>query len=707
MTDIFKDLNANQLEAVTATEGRIRLVAGAGSGKTRTLAHRFAYLANELGISASNILCMTFTNKAAQEMKTRIARLVNSTGNVNDFVCTIHGFCVKVLRREIHRLGFPDNFVILDEEDGKELAKQVIVDLGLDKSKTTAAKVLDTVGASKGDGSYVELMFPGRQLDAKNLFQRYLQLQVKFFAVDFDDLLFFTLYIFEHFADARAYWQELIDYVMIDEAQDCDNLDWTLINLLAAKNGNLLAVGDPDQAIYEWRGAKPNLFINFDADRTIMLNQNYRSTPDILDVANSVIAHNKNRIPKELFTRALPHKKVIHYHGRSEADESAWVTRQVALLAGEAGSGYDDIAILFRTASLSRPFEQALIQQKVPYVIWGGVRFFERREIKDALGYLKLVSRRDDMAFRRVVNVPSRKFGRASLAKLTALAEAEGASLFDTLCRHQGDKEFARPAIKAFCDLITKYEELKPRLSVSELLEQLLTESGLKDEIRNDEDQERLDNLNELIHSVRDYETAHRDDEPTIEHYLQDIALYTNADYRSDSRRVRLMTIHQAKGLEFKYVFVVGLTEGVFPSHRSIRERKKAAEEEERRLMYVALTRAERALFLTESEGYNGATQGNKYPSRFLSEIGESLVTVEGNLDPSLLEGTRALVEGLNREIELADASADFTPGARVRHKVFGEGRVIENNREKSSCYVDFGGKKLNLVYGVLTLVGD
>lgn len=701
MDDIFKGLNDKQCEAVQEIDGRIKVVAGAGSGKTRVLTNRFGYLVNCIGVNPSNILCMTFTNKAAQEMKNRIAKIVKSAGDLNDFVCTIHGFCVKVLRKEIYRMGFPSNFTIIDEEDSKFLAKQVIEELNI--PNTTVKKFLsDIVSSGKSNGRYVEYMLPNQTLDSNNPFMRYLQLQVKYYYIDFQDIIYFTLYIFGKFQDALHLWQNKIDYVMVDEVQDCSNPDWAIIDYVSGKNNNLFIVGDPDQTIYEWRGAKPDSFIHYNVDKQIILNQNYRSTPNILDVANSVISHNKNRIPKDLFTAAIPSSIVLHYHGKSETEEAEWVAKQIENLRKMGLAEYDDAAILYRASYISRPFEQVLIREKIPYVMWGGIRFFERREIKDAIAYLRLVANKDDLSFKRIINVPSRKFGDATLKKLVAIAEKEHNNLYDTLGLHLGEKDFSKESFSKFCELIEKYRDLKDTISISELLEGLLKESGLKDELRLEDDQDRLDNVNELINSIKYYEDSHKEDDYDLNTYLQDIALFTNADYNKDSHRVRLMTVHQSKGLEFKYVFVVGLSEGVFPSHRSIRKGKKRAEEEERRLMYVALTRAEKALFLTESEGYNASLRSNKFPSRFLSEIKESLLKVEGEMDPTLLKGTQSLVDLLEREINPSVSKDKFSVGEKVKHVILGQGTIVSVSAEDEFCCVDFGNKKINLKFSFI-----
>ena len=685
--DILGNLNDRQSEAVETTEGHVRVVAGAGSGKTRVLAHRYAFLVNELGIDPGNILCMTFTNKAAQEMKRRISKLVHR-GNVNDFVCTIHGFCVKFLREEIFRIGYPKNFIISDEEDSKMLAKQVMEEFNIGIDKTNVRKFLDSIRDFKSlDIDYYidNIILPNSDISIskEDKIIRYIQLQQKNYMLDFNDIIYFTIYIMSHYEDALSSWQQKMNYIMVDEVQDCSTSDWKIINYLEGYYGNLFIVGDPDQCIYEWRGAIPDSFIDFKTDTDIILNQNYRSTPNILDVANSIITNNQNRIPKDLFTKSPKDKIVLHYHGKSETEEAEWIAKQIENLA-KNGFDFSSFAILYRASYISRNIEQALMNKQIKYVIWGGIRFFERREIKDILAYFRLIAnKRDDIAFRRIINTPSRKFGKASLAKLQEMAEAENATLYDTLCKYK--KNFDKPSILQFIRIIDEFTELSKHTQVSELFDQVFSKTGLEEMYRTEGDDERLENITELKHSIIEYERINADEEEiNLNTYLQDIALYTNADYKNDGETVKLMTIHQAKGLEFPFVFVCGLSEGIFPSHRTIRERKKRGEEEERRLMYVAVTRAEKGLFLTESEGYNFATHSDKFPSRFLREIKEGLVDIEGDLTKEqlnkLFKGTLELID----ELEIEMNQPVFQIGDKVAHKYFGIGEVIDIVSETS-----------------------
>lgn len=702
MTD-ENTLNKKQQEAVETTEGRVKIVAGAGSGKTSVLVHRYAYLVNELGIDPNNILCMTFTNKAAAEMKNRIGKLTASS-NVNDYVCTIHGFCVKFIRREGYRIGFQKNFSILDEEDEKTLAIQVMDECGINRNEETVKGFLRGIRIGKSMSPYISDLWIGKTENSSSYsgpFYKYVMKQLKSFSLSFTDLINLTIYILENFEEARLYWQDKLNYIMIDEAQDCNTDEWNIVETLAANYQNLFIVGDPDQCIYEWRGAAPDFFLEFKADTQIILDENYRSTPNILNVANSIIVHNKMRIEKNLITNLAEGKIVLHYHGKDEKDESDWIAKQIKNLI-EAGAKPKDFAILYRASYLSRSIEQALVEKNLKYTMWGGVRFFERKEIKDSLAYLRLLAFEDDMSFMRIINLPKRSFGKVSMEKLQTIANDNNCSLLEALRQNIRKPEFDKEQLRNFLFLFEKANELRKTSSISDIFDYMLTESGLKEELRFTVEEERLENVAELASSIKYYEELNENEEDvSLDTYLQDIALYTNADYKKDSSSIKLMTIHQAKGLEFPYVFVLGLSEGIFPNHRSIRERRKKGEEEERRLMYVAVTRAEKALFLTESEGFNRSTKSSKYPSRFLMEIGDNLLEVEGDIDPILLEGTKNLVKQIENEIN-PNIKSLFAIGDKVVHKVFGIGEIIEVTPERDSYKVQFEKGSRNIIGRVL-----
>lgn len=712
--DTLEGLNSNQVAAVKATEGRVRVVAGAGSGKTRVLAHRYAYLVNEMGIDPANILCATFTNKAAQEMRNRIAKLV-SAAHVNDFVCTIHGLCVKILREEIHRIGYPRNFTIIDEEDQKSLSKEIFREFGFENNEVTTKQFLTSVHDLKTGGNkekpgyeyYVEsILLPGTKVTPENITPEiaYIIKQRKSFLLDFEDLILFSLYILNHFEEARERWQSQLNYIMLDEAQDCGPYDWAIINTVGVKHGNIFIVGDPDQCIYEWRGVKIDAFLRFNADTDIILDENYRSIPNILDVANSIISHNKRRIDKNLRTNKTGTAQAIHFHGKNETEEYDWIALQIAKLK-EHGCKGSDIAILYRSSHLSRGVEQALMRKSIKYEVWGGIRFFERKEIKDALSYLRLVAYQDDLSFKRVINTPSRTFGASSLEKLENIAAEENVSLFEALKKHKEDSFIIKhDKISEFVQLIDECKSDIGKKTVFDILEYLLRETGYTDLLRKDEDQDRIDNLNELLASINYYQETHEENQTNVGEYLQDIALYTNMDFRKEDPSVKLMTIHQAKGLEFPYVFVCGLSEGIFPSARTIRESKEAGLEEERRLMYVAVTRAEKGLFLSESEGISHSVVGGKFPSRFLREIKKSLYVVEGEFDESLFNRTDDIIHSIDRSplgfINHCNDSYKFKVGDHVKHHALGIGIIVEVGKNEESYVVDFNGNVRNIRAG-------
>lgn len=718
--NLLKGLNDKQQEAVQALDGVIKVVAGAGSGKTRALTHRYAFLVDEVGINPENILCLTFTNKASNEMRTRIQKLV-SIGHFNDFITTIHGFCVKVLRKEIYRIGYPKTFQILDEEDRKTIAKQILEEMGISREQRTVKQILKGISFAKACNPYIAMfLLPEKfkeqnyaeyslnfdseikmdneddltlddNIDFNEIFKRFLYKQLKSYSLDFSDLIYFTLYIWNNHEDCLKNWQRQFDYVMVDEVQDLNDNDWEIITLMS-KRGNLFVVGDPDQAIYEWRGATPDTFVKMSCDEQIIMDENYRSTENILNVANSVIRHNKNRIEKNLFTRIGKADNVIHYHGKNEKEEAQWIAKQIAdgLKNGRKPSDY---VVLVRAIYLTRSIEQEFVRNKIPYTIWGGVRFFERREIKDALSYLRLLDKPDDVSFLRVYNVPSRKLGEVFINKLSLKAEKEHSSLYDTLLNYFGctrvspcDKDLDRPTARAFIDLIESLKQKVDTMSISDLLQEVMKKSGLEELLRTDDDEERLENINELMESIRDYERENTEEEVTLSSYLQDIALLTNVDYMKDSDKVRLMTIHQSKGLEFPFVFISGLTEGVFPNYRSIRERREKALEEERRLFYVACTRAEKVLFLTESEGFQHSINSIKYPSRFLREIEKEYIITQGNMEECLWEGTRLLANELEQELDMSENEKEFKVGDRIVHRFYGLG-TIKSYKKRSNVY--------------------
>ena len=697
MTDMeLRGLNDKQSAAVKATEGKVRIIAGAGSGKTRVLAYRYAYLVDELGIDPGNILCLTFTNKAAQEMRNRINRLIGGE-HASDFICTIHSFCVKFLREEIFRLGYPKTFQILDEEDMKAIAKEAHEEHGVDRKESTVERFLKKfykIKARCGTGYISGFLLPEAkcQLDSdtrryisnnceektEQLFVSTLLRQRKYLSLDFEDLIYFTLYILQNFPDVKARWQRKMNYVLVDEVQDCNANDWELYETLSGMHGNLFLVGDPDQTIYEWRGAYLEKFVNWQPTTDVIMEQNYRSTSRILDAANSIIDNNDIRIKKDLFTSNETGDKIIHYHGKDDRQEADWMSYKILCMKDD-GAKFEDFAVLVRSSYLTRAIEQSFMRNKISYVIWGGVRFFERKEIKDALSYLRLIAFDDDLSLKRIVNVPSRKVGSKSIEQIAKCAHDNGCSLFEALRKLSATKAFGKEPVRKFIELIDTARTLSENMSISNLLEYVLANSGLNELYRTDEEEERLENLNELIQSVKTYEEDHKEDEINLQTYLQEIALYTNLDSSKGKNHVKVMTIHQSKGLEFPYVFIAGLSDGIMPNKRSVRERKKSGMEEERRLMYVAATRAEKKLFLTESEGYSAQGGFNKVPSRFIREIKEGLLVTEGHMDEDLWKRAAIFSRSMDAECGLTLIKrGGFAEGDEVLHDHFGKG-IIRN----------------------------
>ena len=693
-------LNDAQRESVTTTEGNIRVVAGAGSGKTRALVYRYAYIVNELGVPPSNILCLTFTNKAAQEMRHRIAQLIPGSAAA-DFVSTIHGFCVKFLREEIYRIGYPENYQVLDEEDVRAIVKETLLENNIERKVSVVGDYMEELGCFKAKTPYIaRYMLPNAdipEIEKNNIFVQMLLKQRKFFALDFDDLEFFTLYILKNFPDCRRKWQERMQYVMVDEVQDCNGHDWELFQTLSDHYGNLFVVGDGDQAIYEWRGAEPDLFINYRPDKDIYLKENFRSVPNIVCLADCIIGNNRNRLPRTSITmRGAGGIRTQHYHCKDEKNEAETLVKEIKRLHGSEGLRWRDIAVLYRASYLSRGIEQAFMQERIPYTIWGGLRFFERKEIKDALSYLRLIALDDDISFKRIANVPSRKIGRQTMARIASMAAANHVSMYKAL--RDGPRDLRTPASCRFIEVIEQARKRMKSVPISDLLNGVLEQSGILAMYRTDSDEERLENLQELIKSIRLYEEENREEDYTIETYLQDIALYTNADYRKDDEKVRIMTVHQSKGLDFPAVFIYGLNEGIFPSHRTIRDRGAEGLEEERRLMYVACTRAMDRLHFTESEGYNVQNSQGKYPSRFIREARDTrgnLYDTVGRFDPSLWEGTDALIAKVEAESGGEKSRLETRKGQPVRHPVFGSGVVEEMDEETGIATVRF--KKLGV----------
>ena len=699
MENILQGLNASQLEAVTSTEGFIRVIAGAGSGKTRALARRFAYLVNEIGILPGNILCVTFTNKSANEMRQRIHNLTgdNDTG----YISTFHSFCVSVLQEDSHALQYPKSFLVLDNSDIDSMLKIIYEGRGLTLRNMTFSKARDMIEIRKlikEPEYYLDMLnmsldtLRQKYLTATEpsdiIFYGYLYQEKKCFGLDYNDLIKFTLYIFEQNEAVKIKWQQRLEYIMIDEFQDIDELQYKLMSVLCAYHKNLFIVGDPDQTIYTWRGANVRYLLDFDkvfpGVKTIMMMQNYRSTPQIVTVVNDLIDKNKFRIKKELIATLADGKQVVCHHAATSEAEALWLVEQIQALHSQ-GISYRDIAVLYRAHYVTRCVEEVFLREKIPYTIYSGVQFFNRMEIKDALAYLRLLAYKDDLAFMRVANVPKRNIGERRIKFLREYAAEYQCSLYEALVINLENDIFKGTKAAQFVALIERFAADYAERQISELLSAVLNESGYEKMLRTEGSQERLDNLAELKQSVYEYETS-CGEESTLEHYLSHVALFTNNDTADNSDKVKLMTVHSAKGLEFPYVFLCAMNEGVFPSKKTDTRQRM---EEERRLAFVAMTRAQKGLFLSEADGRN-FDGSPRYPSRFLLDI-----------DPSLLSYTQPPQEGLIREAKdylviseryLADEENQslLAVGQRVRHSIFGGGVVIEVDLIKAAYLVKF-----------------
>ncbi len=682
--DILSGLNEKQREAVLATEGAVRVVAGAGSGKTRVISRRFAYLVTELGVLPRHILCATFTNKAAGVMRARIRRLIgdDDTG----YISTFHGFCVSVLKEDSHAVSYPKSFLVVDNADIDAMLARVYEERGLTLRHRTFSDARDMIEIKKTfqqPDYYKDLIaMPLEALREKYMaaedadeiiFLGYLWQEKKCFALDYNDLIVFTLHIFEENEAIRQKWQERLEYIMVDEFQDIDDLQYRLLKALVAHHGNLFVVGDPDQTIYTWRGANGRFLLEFDKHfsgaKTILMMQNYRSTPEILSAVNSLIAKNRDRIRKDLLPVRENGAVPVCHHGPDAKEESRWIAARIAELTA-AGTKPSDVAVLYRAHYVTRALEEALIDAKIPYVIYSGTPFFARREIKDALSYLRMAVYKDDLSFRRVANLPKRNLGRRRMAFLEETAEKENCTLYQALQKKLDDDLFKRTKAKEFVEFVETFAGRADE-SVTELLAAILDVSGYERLLRTEGSQERLDNLAELKAAVREYEETCGEEAGAAD-FLNHVALFTNSDAETYRDRIRLMTIHAAKGLEFPVVFLMALNEGVLPSRKT---KTREAMEEERRLAFVAMTRAKDRLFLSEAEGLSNDGYV-RFPSRFLLDMDRALLDFDPAPGDTLVEEARAEIAAKDARLD-PPAADGLVPGQRVRHAAFGDGVVL------------------------------
>jgi DNA helicase-2/ATP-dependent DNA helicase PcrA len=699
------DLNPAQREAVLATEGPLLVIAGAGSGKTRVLTYRVAHLIHAVGVKPNEILAITFTNKAAGEMRERLEHLLGRDTR-GLWVLTFHAACGRILRREAKRLGFRSNFTIYDQADQVRLVKQCLEELERDPKRFTPRGIHSQISNAKnrlvGPEEYagrVQSFYDQTVADAYTLYQRRLFASN---AVDFDDLLMLTVDVLERFPEAREKWQDAFRYILVDEYQDTNHAQYRLLQLLAEKHVNLCAVGDPDQSIYAFRGADINNILDFEQDfrgtRTIALEQNYRSTNAVLAAANAVIVNNRERKPKELWSELGQGEPVHVVEVEDEHAEARFVAAEIAGLVEEGFNG-DEVAVFYRTNAQSRVLEDVLVRQGVAYQVIGGPRFYERAEIKDVIAYLQAIDNPyDAVSLVRIANRPRRGIGDASLARLQTWADAQGRSLWEALEFAEDAGVGAAPlrAVQSFRTLMLSLQSGALELSVSELIERVLDRSGYLEALeaeRTIEAQGRMENVQELVGVAREYSEAA--DEPSLSNFLQEISLYSDQDaIRGEQSLVTLMTLHNAKGLEFRAVYLIGMEEGIFPHARSIEEQ---GIEEERRLCYVGMTRAKEKLTLTHAASRSlWGARGYNLPSRFLDEL------------PASVERERLRPASWSQYGAGGVAPREDVPslqtGDSVRHGTLGEGVVtqIEPGGVVSVRFADGSERRLMLDYAPL-----
>ena len=724
---IYDSLNEEQKKGVFTTEGPVLLLAGAGSGKTRVLTHRAVYLIEELGVNPYHILAITFTNKAAGEMRERIDDMVGY-GSENIWVSTFHSTCVRILRRFIDHIGFGTNFTIYDTEDQKTIMKDICKRLEIDTKMYKEKSLLAAISSAKDELISPEAYALRAQGDFRKMkeaavYREYQQVLRKNNALDFDDLIVKTVELFQSDMEVLDYYQERFRYIMVDEYQDTNTAQFQLIKLLAGKYKNLCVVGDDDQSIYKFRGANIYNILNFEKEFpnavTIKLEQNYRSTQNILNAANGVIANNVERKAKRLWTENEEGEKIAFHQFETGFDEADYVAKDIRSKVREGMYHYGDCAVLYRTNAQSRLFEERFITASIPYKIVGGVNFYSRREIKDLLAYLKTIDNAmDDLAVRRIINVPKRGIGATTLSRVQDYADANGLTFYNALkmAEEIGTIGRASAKIRPFVMLIQSMRSKLPYISVSELLQEIIEETGYVRELEaenTEEAQQRMENIDELISKAVTYEES--EEEPTLSGFLEEVALVADIDSVDETQDyVVLMTLHSAKGLEFPQVYLAGMEDGLFPGFGAICAENPTAEiEEERRLAYVGITRAKERLSIScaRMRMIRGETQYNKV-SRFVKEIPRELLagTIQKEKMPDIPKPSMmaknafsakpmalrrtGVPEARNFGNSAMKKSLDYAVGDTVSHLKFGTGvvkQIIDGGRDYEVT-VDFSG---------------
>ncbi|MCI7446242.1 MAG: UvrD-helicase domain-containing protein [Solobacterium sp.] len=701
----YSSLNDKQKEAVIDDSKHLRIIAGAGSGKTRVLTMRIAYLIEQKHINPKNVLAITFTNKAANEMKNRISEMLGEAGD-GAFISTIHSLCVRILKEEIGVFGYPKNFTIVDGDDQKTILKEAYKEFNIDKKDLSYGSALDYIANCKYEElSYEKAMDQAygekKLVDKANVYKYYDERLKSLYALDFDDLILFTVRLFKLHKDILKKWSSKFIYIHVDEFQDIDKTQYELIKLLSSTHDNVYVVGDPDQTIYTWRGADVNIIVNFDKDfkntKTIILNQNYRSTNNILEGANSLIKYNKSRVPKDLFSENGDGDKIVHKTLPDETSEAYYIVSCIQSLLKQ-GYEYNDIAILYRSNYLSREVEKVFIENRIPYVIYGGIRFYERMEVKDILSYLRLIVTGDDLAFQRVINQPKRGIGQKSIDTIFSLAKENNISMYEVV--KQGLFAKNQSVLESFVDMVERWKSSLDGKPLEEVLTDVFEQSGYRSMLEKENETERIENVKSLIDDIKDYQETYPGS--TLADYLSMISLYTDKANTDGSASVSLMTIHASKGLEFKVVFVVGLSEGIFPSERTMLEQKGV--EEERRLAYVAYTRAKEKLTLTDTSSFSYVVNSAKTTSRFVNEVDEKYIE---HLDKPVVKQQSVFdvpfttkISSIEPKKEAPRRPSRYRKSDVVIHKIFGEGVVVK-------CDGDFVTVAFSYPHGTKTIKAD
>lgn len=707
---VLDTLNINQRKAASTIDTHVRIIAGAGSGKTRVLMARIVYLVKEVGIMPNRILAITFTNKATQEMKERLhAQLKDEASVVR--ISTIHALCVRILREDADQIGYPRSFTILDSDDQKQILRPIYKKMDIDLKQLSMAKVLGYISGYKSEHIDPDMAIAMAETDNSeqiaNIYKFYEDARLEMKAMDFDDLLIEAHKLLNHNVDVRTKWQNRLDYIHVDEFQDVDPVQYGIIRLITGKHAFLCVVGDPDQTIYTWRGASVDIILRFNKDfencETVILDQNYRSTKPILEASNKVISYNQDRIKKYLYTQIPGDDKILLHASSEEGDEPLFVAREISK-RHKNGIDYKDIAILYRSNYSSRSFERVFRTVGIPYIIYGGIRFYERQEIKDALAYLKLCTYPDendpeqfslDLAILRVINQPRRGIGQKSIDALREEAAGRHINLFEEMRDPLDISNAIKRKCEGFVSLILDLRSHRKDYSLEDFLDYVLDKTGYLKMLEDENETERIENLKELKSDIA--QSLKEDPDMTLETYLQDVSLFTDKTSDSALNSVSLMTVHAAKGLEFDTVFLVNFNDGIFPSARSVQEGGRKSLEEERRLCYVAMTRAKRNLIITWNTGYSYMLDTYKTSSRFLMEIPKEY-TYDDKPKPKVEYTSNMMQSSMSPSKQTMKKNQKFRKGDLVDHSVYGQGVVlkIEGNVATVAFSHKFGVKKLN-----------